>query len=229
MISIFFSISDIHLMNWEQPERKLIIDPGGDALNYVCHVDTDTHAASTETPPLCPGDWLLNLLGLRLPKGKRSPPASLPTAELQDWGYSGRPQGLGSFFISLIQAGGKFWGVKCFLLGRSKATSPLQITFQWSQKKYRAKEFRHAPKPAGRVPPAPQGSRLGWETVDRTAVKIQGSDPLPRCRFSQGSQSRGLTNKGDGIRGIKCLCGEQNCAKQLITEPRHTDNFVTCG
>lgn len=75
--------------------------------------------------------------------------------------------------------------------------------------------------------PAPQGSGPGWETVHRTARRICGSDPLPRRRFSRGSRFCGLTNKGDGIGGIECLCGEQNRAKRLITEPRHTGDFVT--
>lgn len=79
---------------------------------------TQAHMLLPPRPPLCPRDRLLSLLGLPLHKGKCLPTASLPVAEVQDWGYSGRPQGLGSFFASLIQAGGKFWGVKCFSPGK---------------------------------------------------------------------------------------------------------------
>jgi len=75
-----------------------------------------------------------------------------------------------------------FGVLNAFLLEERKGTSPLQITLQRSQKKYRAK---HAPKPAKGAPPAPQGSGLGWGTIHGTAARICGSHPLPRCRFSR--------------------------------------------
>lgn len=82
-----------------------------------------------------------------------------------------------SLLVSYKQVA-NFGVLNAFLLGKSKATSPLQITSQWSQKK-EPKGLRHASKPAKGTPPAPQGSTLDWETVHETAVRIRGSDPLP--------------------------------------------------
>lgn len=37
----------------------------------------------------------------------------------------------------------------------------------------------------------------------------------------------GLPTRATGSEAPSTFCGEQNCAKRLITEPRHTDDFVT--
>lgn len=103
-------------------------------LNYICHVDRDTHVAvqPSQAPPPQLSCWTgLGLLG--------------------EW--------LGSFLTTLTAAVANFGVLNALLLANSKAASSLQITFQRGQKKYRAKGYRHTPKPAEGIPTAPQGSR----------------------------------------------------------------------
>lgn len=109
-------------------------------LNYICHVDTDTHVAVQPS---------------------QAPPPQLSCWTGLDWGYWVRAWQLPHYPHN---SSGKFWGVNAFLLANRKAASPLQITFQGSQMKSRAKGYRHTPKPAEGTPTAPQGSRRGWET-----------------------------------------------------------------
>lgn len=134
--SIFpFLSSDVHLTNWE-PTRE---------------------------ESYCRARW--GCAELHLPCGHRHTHSCLALsgspspAELLDWGYWGRPEGLGSFLTTLKPAVANSGVLNAFLLANSEATSPLQVTFQSSQKKYIAKGYRHTLKPAEGTPPAPQGSR----------------------------------------------------------------------
>lgn len=93
-------------------------------LNELMLLTTKSKFLSLLRPPLCPGDPLLGLLSLPPPPKAHVHPLPVSRAELQERGCSGRPQGLGSFFTSLIQAGGKFWGVKCFPPGKEQSSRP---------------------------------------------------------------------------------------------------------
>lgn len=172
-------------------------------LNYISHVDTDIHTH-----------------GCSALSGFSSP------AELLNWGYWGRPEGLGSFLTALTPAVANPEVLNAFLLANSEATSPLQITFQRSQISTEPKgtgtHQNQLGGPQQHHREADEAGRHPWDSRG-----FCGSDSSTRSRFSQGSQSHGLSNKGNGIRSTKCLCEEQNCAKRLKTEPRHAADFVT--
>lgn len=154
-------------------------------LNYICHVDRHTQGCSA------------------LP-GSPSP------AELLDWGYWGRPEGLGSLLTPLTAAVATFGVLNAFLLANSEVSGPLHKGLERQSQRVQV----HTKTSRG-DPSSTTGKQMRLGDIRGTAVRICGSDSSTRSRFSQGSQSHGLSNKGNRIRSAKCLCEEQNCAKRL--------------